>query len=157
MDADEEIHDYDLGEVQKMAAQGRRLAIYDRATGLYAYWYLELRATEELARSLRHQRQAFVLSLWAATPGAQEALTSRLKDGLRETDIAAYLNNGHFAVLLTETNGRGALTVLARLLADMGTEVSCGMAQHPSDGETFDELLERAKGRGRSEGSAHAA
>jgi GGDEF domain-containing protein len=149
-DDEEGIHDYDLSEVQKIAAQGRRLAIYDRATGLYAYWYLELRASEELSRSMRHRRRAFIVSIWTSSPEAQEQMVERLKVGLREHDLAAYLNNGHFVMLLTETDQRGAIRVLGRLLEGMETEVSCGIASHPSDGETFDELLEAAKARGAS-------
>jgi GGDEF domain-containing protein len=149
MSADDEgTHEYDLLEVQKIAAQGRRLAIYDRATGLYAYWYLELRATEELSRAHRHHRPAFVISLWASSKEAELDMVERLKEGLRESDLAAYLNNGHFVILLTETDGHGALRVLGRLLHGVEAAVSCGLARSPDDGETFDQLLEAAKARG---------
>lgn len=151
MSGDEEgIHEYDLLEVQKIAAQGRRLAIYDRATGLYAYWYLELRATEELSRAHRHERPAFIISLWASSKEAEQEMVKRLKEGLRESDLAAYLNNGHFVILLTETDGRGALRVLGRLLHGVEQAVSCGLARAPDDGETFDDLLEAAKARASS-------
>lgn len=152
------IHDYDLREVQEIAAQGRRLAIYDRATGLYAYWYLQLRAAEEISRSHRHHRGVFVLSIWAPTPETIDVMRDRLKTGLRDHDLAAYLNNGHFASLLTETDVRGAGIVLARLLAGLEADVTGGMASYPADGQTFDELLEIAKSRGAdADGAAHAA
>ncbi len=141
-------HDYDLSEVQEIASQGRRLAIYDRATGLYAYWYLQLRAAEEISRSQRHGRGAFFVSIWAPSPISIEAMRERLKATLRDHDLAAYLNNGHFVALLTETDGAGATIVLKRLLADADAGVTIGMASYPDDGSTFDDILECAKTRG---------
>lgn len=145
-EADGDTHDYDLSEVQEIASQGRRLAIYDRATGLYAYWYLQLRAAEEISRSQRHGRGVFCASIWTPTPALIETMRERLKTGLRDHDLAAYLNNGHFVALLTETDQAGAAIVLKRLLADAG--VTIGLACFPDDGTTFDDILECAKARG---------
>jgi GGDEF domain-containing protein len=150
---DEGRNDYDLAEVQAIAAQGRRLAIYDPATGLFAYWYLQLRAAEELSRGKRHRRGLICLSLWAPTPPAIDELCSALKTGLRDHDLAAYLNNGHFVALLTETDYAGASLVMERLFASC-PGASGGIASYPDDGESFDELLEAAKARG---GKADAA
>ena len=147
-EADNDTHDYDLSEVQEIAAQARRLAIYDRATGLYAYWYLQLRATEEISRSQRHGRGVFCASIWAPSPASIESMCERLKTGLRDHDLAAYLNNGHFVALLTETNQDGAAIVLKRLLAGAAAGVTVGLACFPNDGATFDDLLEYAKARG---------
>jgi GGDEF domain-containing protein len=145
-EADGDTHDYDLSEVREIASQGRRLAIYDRATGLYAYWYLQLRATEEISRSRRHGRGVFCASIWAPTPVLIDTMRERLKTGLRDHDLAAYLNNGHFVALLTETDQAGAAIVLKRLLAADG--VTIGLACFPDDGTTFEDILECAKARG---------
>ena len=135
--------DYALDEVLEIAKQGRRLAIYDRATNLYAYWYLELRAAEEIARCRRYGRAMFCVSLWA--PAEQVAAVSgRLQTALREHDLAGYLNNGHFVVLLTETHAAGAAIAVERLTQGL-LDIGAGTAAYPDDGETFDELLERAK------------
>ena len=147
-EADADTHDYDLSEVQEIASQGRRLAIYDRATGLYAYWYLQLRATEEVSRSQRHGRSVFCASIWAPTPVSIETMRERLKTGLRDHDLAAYLNNGHFVALLTETDQAGAAIVLKRLLTGADAGVTVGLACFPDDGTTFDDILECAKARG---------
>lgn len=147
-EADADTHEYDLSEVQEIASQGRRLAIYDRATGLYAYWYLQLRATEEISRSQRHGRGVFCVSIWAPTPTSIETMCERLKAGLRDHDLAAYLNNGHFVALLTETDNAGATIVLKRLIAGAEAGVSGAMAWFPEDGATFDDILECAKARG---------
>jgi len=141
----DERHDYDLAEVQAIAAQGRRLVIYDRATGLYAYWYLELRAEEELARSRRFNKPAVLLSLWASTPDAIDATARHLKSGLRTYDLAGYLNNGHFLVILNETNREGASIVLERVREAVGPDVDAGLACFPEDGDSFDALLTHAK------------
>jgi GGDEF domain-containing protein len=144
---DEDTHDYELNEVLEIAAQGRRLAIYDRATKLYAYWYLQLRGDEEIARAKRYKKTVCVLSIWAETPPLIDALSRELRDGLREHDLAAYLNNGHFVVLLSETDARGALIVIDRIAKKIGAGISASVAAYPDDGQNFDELLESAKSR----------
>ena len=142
-----ERHDYELDQVLEIASEGRKLAIYDRATGLYAYWYLQLRAEEEIARMRRSQKPLTCLSLWAPTAEASAALAIHLRDHLRPYDIAAYLNNGHYVVLLLETNGSGALKVMTRIAEEVSPEISGSVAIYPDDGATFDVLLESAKAR----------
>jgi GGDEF domain-containing protein len=151
------IHDYDLDEVKAIASQGRRLAIYDRETQLYAYWYLQLRAEEEISRGKRNGRGVICLSMWAPNPPLIDALCGRLRAGLRNHDLAAYLNNGHFVALLTETDAAGAQIVMDRLLASLDAGVTGGIACFPEDATTFDELLECAKARAASPASAEDA
>ncbi len=138
---------YDIGEVMELAAQGRRMAIYDRGTGLYAYWYVQLRAEEEIARAKRGGRPFACLSLWTSSPERIEALAIHLRTKLRPYDMPAYLNNGHFVVLLLETDKAGTQTVLNRITAAVERDVAAGCASHPDDGGTFDELLAVAKTR----------
>ena len=142
---------YDLAEIQALAQQGRRLAIYDRATGLYAYWYLELRADEELSRAARFSKKLALMSIWASTPEAITATSEHLKERLRDYDLAGYLNNGHFVALLTETDAGGAAIVVQRLRQALGPSLLAGVALFPDDGTTFEALLGCAKGRGDAE------
>lgn len=143
---DGDTHDYELEQVLEIAAEGRKLAIYDRATKLYAYWYLQLRGDEEIARAKRYNKSLCILSLWS--PEAMIPLVAtHLREGLRDHDLAAYLNNGHFVVLLSETDASGAAVVMDRLEKRAGKEVAGGVAMFPDDGLTFDELLEIAKRR----------
>ncbi len=142
----DERHEYDLAEVKQVADQARRLAIYDRKTQLFAYWYLQLRATEEISRAQRHDKMVACLSIWAPTEPLTAAMCARLREGLRDHDLAAYLDNGHFVVLLTDTDTSGAELVLKRLLAEF-EEVSAACSWFPPDGITFDALLECAKAR----------
>lgn len=139
---------YDLGAVQESAQQGRRLAIYDRATGLYAYWYLQLRGEEEISRAKRSRKPLACLSLWAADRLLSERLGQSLRDGLRDHDLAGYLNNGHFVVLLPETGEDGVDVIVRRIRDQTGAGVVAGVAIYPADGETFDDLLGVAKSRG---------
>jgi PleD family two-component response regulator len=136
---------YVLDEVKQMAEQGRRLAIYDRATGLYAYWYLQLRGDEEASRAERYGKPLSCISLWAADAEAVPEVANILKTSLRDHDLAGYLNNGHFVLLLLETGPEGASVVLARLRRLLGDRATAHAASFPDGGTTFDALLESAK------------
>jgi hypothetical protein len=137
---------YALAEVVQMAEEGRRLAIYDRTTQLYAYWYLDLRGAEEVVRARRYNKPLSVLSLWATSPAAIQKLTAHLDAQLRDTDIAGYLNNGHVVVILCETSLKGASVVLRRTLIE-NPGVAGATVTFPEDGSTFDDLVEAAKAR----------
>lgn len=145
--ADDNTHNYELDEVLQTAAQGRRLAIYDRATNLYAYWYLQLRGDEEVARARRYSKPLSLVSLWASKPETIAALAAHLNERLRDTDLAGYLNNGHFVIILAETAMDGANIVLERAAEAFGDAIEAAAVTYPADGESFDELLERAKAR----------
>lgn len=147
-------HDYNLDEVMAIANEGRRLVIFDRATGLYAYWYLQLRAAEEISRARRHTKGVHCVSIWASSPEMIDAVRARLKDSLRDHDLAAYLNNGHFVVLLTETDHKGSEIVRGRILHGLEPAVTAGIASYPGDCETFEDMLERAKERASDGASA---
>jgi PleD family two-component response regulator len=142
---------YELDAVMEMASEGRRLAIYDRGTKLYAYWYLDLRAAEEVARARRYSKPLSLISLWVPTPELVASLAEHLVSALRSTDLAGYFNNGHFVLLLCDTGRDGESFVLDRLLEGFPA-ASGGLVTFPDDGETFDELLEVAKAR--AEGGA---
>ncbi len=130
--------------LQRLADEGRKLAIYDRATGLYAYWYLQMRAEEEMSRAGRYHKPLSVASFWCSTKDAIERTTATLAGTLRATDLAAYLGNGHFVVLLPETNAEGAAIVVDRVRERAGEGVSGVAVQYPDDGETLKDLLETA-------------
>ena len=138
---------YDLNDVQRSVEEGRRLAIYDRGTRLYAYWYLALRGQEELERARRYRRQLSMVSIWASDPASIGRVARMLEGGLRPSDLAGYLNNGHFVVLLIETDALGASIVLDRLSRQIGRGVEAAVVSYPHDAETFDALLELAKSK----------
>ena len=137
----QERHDYDLQDVLDVAAAGRRLVIYDRATGLIAFWYLQLRAGEEIARARRYGKPLSLVSAWASTKESIDALAAYFRDGLRDTDLAGYLNNGHFVLLLPETGAAGAAIVEERVRDVFGASIQIAAVAYPDDGESFEDLL----------------
>ncbi len=142
-----ERHIYELDDVVQTASQGRRLAIYDRETNVYAYWYLELRAGEEVMRARRYGKPLSVLSLWAQGPSVITGFAGYLREHLRDNDLAGYLNNGHFVVVLPETAIAGGEVVLGRALSAFPAAVEGAAVAYPEDGSSFDELLDIAKRR----------
>src|SRR5437763_15180016 len=55
--------------LQRQVEQGRRLAIYDHDTGLFAEWYLAMRLDEECSRAGRYSAPLSVI-LVAVAPSA---------------------------------------------------------------------------------------
>lgn len=132
-----------LRQAAQHAETGRRLAIYERETGLLAYWYVTLRGKEECDRAARYDRPLALLLLEPAQEPdgriVQEQLAQWVRQQVRTVDITGYLGNGRFLVLMPETDGTGAWRVVVRLHGDLaGVEVS--LACLPPDGLTFDEL-----------------
>lgn len=128
--------------IQQVEA-GRRLAIYERETGLLAHWYIALRCEEECHRAERYERP---LTLIVIEPEAssetwkvQDEIADWLGRKLRPADMAAFLGNGRFVVAMPEIGMADALALLARLHLDVaGAET--GLASYPQDGSDFEAL-----------------
>jgi hypothetical protein len=143
----------------KEAETGRKLAIYERTTGLLAYWYVAVRCNEECERAARYKRPMVFLVV-EPSPGkddwaTQGALTEWLRNGLRVIDIVGYCGNGRFIALMPETERTAAQGVIERLRAQVPA-ADTAMAGFPEDGSNFDELYASAlqKLRGLSESAA---
>jgi hypothetical protein len=126
------------------AAEGRRAAIYERGTGLYAYWYLQLRVEEEIVRAERGGGQLACISLHIEGDGRIDALAPGVRDALRLYDMAAGFDDGHVVIVLLDTGDVGVQVVLGRVALALG-DVIAGVARYPDDGRTFEELLEAAR------------
>jgi hypothetical protein len=132
-----------LGQVDK----GRKLVIYERDTGLFAYWYVELRGNEECDRARRYGRDVSVaviepdrtVDAWET----QERLRDWLRDGTRHTDIAGYLGNGRYVVIMPEADRAAAEAAIARM-KEAGLATDAGFACFPEDADTFDALYRAA-------------
>jgi GGDEF domain-containing protein len=128
-----------MGQVER----GRRLVIYERDTGLFAYWYLELRGNEECDRARRYGRDVAVVVIepnretdaWET----QERLRIWLRDGTRQTDIAGYLGNGRYVVIMPEADRPAAEKAVERMKSD-GIASDAGIACFPMEGEAYEEL-----------------
>jgi len=132
--------------LRRLREMGERLAIYDRETGLFAYWYFSLRLEEEVARCSRYGQTFSLLLLeaetgrWAA--GDESALFRYMAESFRNCDLVAHLGNLRFIVLLASTDAQGAMVVREHLLADeeLGN-LTVGLASFPADGESCEALL----------------
>ncbi len=140
----------DLEKLSQNVEEVRKLAIYDRETGLYAFWYLALRGDDECNRARRYESPLTLVILegegdanvWAI----EGVLTDWLRLHLRNVDITGYVGNGRFVVLLTNTDASGAQTVIRRLQTDIGSVIA-GVSSAPADGVNFDTLYTTAQAR----------
>lgn len=133
------------------AQHGRKLVIYERETGLFAHWYIALRCEEECYRARRYEHGLTLVVIEPASgsedPWAtQDYVANWLRRQLRKADLAAYLGNGSFVVVMPQSEQGVAHAVIDRLRAEIeGIEV--GVSSFPEDGSDFEELLASAKGR----------
>jgi two-component system cell cycle response regulator len=137
-----------VAKAAREAQAGRRLAIYDRETGLLAYWYFEQRLDEEIKRAVRYERSLTVLFA-EVPPGEffrnQDQVVLWLKKNLRSSDLATHLGDGRFLVLLTETSFKGGIRLASRLRLEF-PELQVGIAMCPAEGTTVTELQAAATG-----------
>ncbi|MCH8007745.1 MAG: GGDEF domain-containing protein [Chloroflexi bacterium] len=132
--------------LRRLREMGERLAIYDRETGLFAYWYFGLRLEEEVARCARYGQTFSLLLLEAQTgrwaPDDESALFRHMSDSFRSSDLVAHLGNLRFVVLLANTDAQGAIVVREHLMADeeLG-DLAVGVASFPDDGESCEAIL----------------
>ena len=133
------------------AEAGRRLVMYDRETGFYAPWFLQLRLEEEVRRSERYESPLTLLSVEVRADDASYRLTDGLRNWLntsiRATDLVSHLGGGRYVALLTDTTQDEAASTAARLASSFPGEVAIGLASCPDDGESFDALRATAERR----------
>jgi hypothetical protein len=139
--------------VEKMVEQteaSRKGVIYDRDTGLFAHWYIALRGEEECNRAARYERP---LTLLAVEPGPEAddwavygKIALWLRQHLRTVDIAAYLGNARFVVIMPETSVAAAENVVARFRSDF-SDAQTALSSFPADGGTFEQLHAVARER----------
>lgn len=136
-------------QVEKFVNSGRKLVIYERDTGLFAHWYVELRGNEECDRARRYGRPLSVLVVEPSRAAAgeewatQQAVSNWLARELRQSDIAGYLGNGRYVVIMPEADG-GAVGHVIRRLKNDGYATDIGLAVYPTDGESYDVLYRTA-------------
>jgi GGDEF domain-containing protein len=140
----------DLESLAKQVEAGRKLAIYDGETGLYAYWYLVLRGEDECAKAKRYN---WPLTLAVIEPSSaanqwtmRGALTSWLQLNLRSVDIGAYVGNGRFVVLMPNTDMAGAQEIERRIHSDVPGAITA-LADVPPGGATFQAVYAAAAGK----------
>ena len=132
------------------ASAGRKSAMYDRDTGLFAYWYMTLRGEEECIRSARYERPLTLLVIEPAPEAdawtVQGSIALWLRQHMRAIDIAGYLGNARFVIMMPETGVDAAQNALARLRSEFN-EAQVGFSILPADGGTFEQLYAAAQER----------
>ncbi|MEN6587152.1 MAG: EAL domain-containing protein [Sulfuricella sp.] len=144
-----------------MLAERMELALgYAKREGSsFAVLFLDLDHFKQINDSLGHMFGDRVLI----------EVAERLKNCLRQVDMASRLGGDEFVLLLTQTDARGAETTARRVLEDLAKPftlddinftVTCsiGIALYPDDGVTIDDLIKNSdsamyhvKERGRSD------
>jgi GGDEF domain-containing protein len=139
-----------LEKMVEQAETGRKMAIYDRKTGLFAYWYMTLRGEEECSRAGRYGRP---LTLLVAEPAPEsnawavdDAIALWLRQKLRAADVAGSFGNARSVIIMPETGIDQADIAAARLRGDC-SEARAGVSAFPDDGTTFEQLYAVALGR----------
>ncbi len=141
-----------VSRVAREVESGRKLAIYDQDTGLYAKWYLLLRGEEERVRAKRYGRQFAIGMLSSTAPVGDERwqadadISRWLQTRLRATDVVGYLGHGRYAFIATEADPDRATRLAERLRAGVDN-VIVGLSCYPGDGETLEDLWANAEQR----------
>jgi hypothetical protein len=139
-----------LEKVEQRVESGRKLVIFERETGLFAHWYVTLRGQEECARARRYERELMLTVIEPAEAANAWALKDELASWLgrhvRSCDIAGYLGNARYIVLMPETDPGGAEGAIARLRQD-SAGVTIATSRFPEDGASYDELYATATSR----------
>lgn len=141
------------GLVRKAARQadaGRKLAIYERETGLLAHWYIALRCKEECYQADRYQRPLTLLLVEPTRESdawvVQGQLADWLRRNLRTSDIAGYLGNGRYVVLMPETDLSQAARLALRLCGEV-EHAEAGLSSCPEGGDNLKQLSAAASCR----------
>lgn len=142
--------DANASKVGTLIESGRKLVIYERETGLFAHWYVALRGDEECDRAGRYEHEMSLLLVGPAGPedawAVQEALADWIRRNTRATDIAGYLGNGRFVVVMPETGESGAIE-LVRRVTDSVAGADWAISTFPADGASFEHMYAAAAQR----------
>ena len=146
MDADDLMHPRRL---ERQVEQGKRLAIYDHETGLFAEWYLAMRLDEECGRAGRYSQELSVILI--AVEPSEDRMTDEarvleaIRVKLRAVDLAGCLGTARYLLVLPHTDSAGAEVLLGRL-RELAT-FDAAIAQFPADGNSATELYAATEGR----------
>lgn len=159
----------DISERKAAEESIARLAHYDTLTGLFNRFSLQSRLAQAITRAKREKRLLAVLFIdmdrfksindtfgHAVGDALLVEVAHRLRESVRESDIAARFGGDEFVAVLTEVENRDAAdTVAHKILRSLGTPYqigehklhsspSIGLAFFPDDAENIDVLMKNA-------------
>jgi hypothetical protein len=125
------------------------------AEGLASPLYLAWRCQEECYRAQRYRRPLSLLVVELAegpdSSRVELQLQNWLRSHVRMSDIAGYLGDRCYAVLLPETDREGAKGLETRLRWEF-PRVRTGIGIHPDDGRNLEVLVDAARRASEHEG-----
>lgn len=143
-----------------------RLILVDELTGIYNRRYFEEALTKEIQRASRHDGTCSLLFIdiddfkkvndthgHCVGDEVLREFAAVLAGTIRAVDVAARFGGEEFAVLMPETNRKGAIILAERLLdrirehrfaKDLRISFSGGIATFPEDGTTTECLIKKA-------------
>jgi GGDEF domain-containing protein len=139
-----------IAKAESEVESGRRLAMFDRQTGLYAYWYMLRRFEEETRRAERYTRPLTAMAVEVVKDPSyktRDQLTRWFEQELRGTDLASHLGDGRFLVLLTETSLEEAAAIAGRIAERFPDALDIGLGSFPEDGASLQDVQEAAERR----------
>ena len=122
-----------------MSRSDRRSPIIDRVSGLYMDWYFRLRVEEEITRAERFGQRFSVVRLPTRDSTGADVARS-ISASLRDVDCAGDLGYA-IAVLLPNTDGRGARIWREKRLNPAVDPSVIRISEYPTDGQTLSQLL----------------
>jgi two-component system cell cycle response regulator len=156
----------------KMYQKVEEMAITDGLTGLYNHRKFQELLGEELRRTERHPQPLSLLLVdidhfkrindkygHPAGDSILKRLSQVLAESVREIDFTCRYGGEEFALILVNTNGKGAFRMAERIRKavaksnfqlengngdSVDVTVSTGIATYPDDGRTKQELIEKA-------------
>ena len=141
--SDKKVREALVEKATREADTGRRLVMFDRESGLYAYWYLARRFESETARATRYGRPLSIVLLEVRRDAAhrnQDEVQHWLLGELRTTDLLTHLGDGRYLALLTETDEVSAAATVSRLEERFSDKIAVGFACYPEAGSTLEQL-----------------
>jgi DNA-binding NtrC family response regulator len=122
--------------------QRRQLAT--REWRIWAHGYFEGRLEDECTRASRSGGEFALLRLQTGADTRPEAVQQVLANALRGDDVVGIYGPGDYEVLLVERSEdevREVTEMLSASFADVGLQISQGIAMFPGDGRTADRLV----------------
>lgn len=115
--------------------------------GLVTYWYLARRCDDECYRAARYRRPLTLLVVRLGEGPDYEDIEKQLRNWLRSnvrlSDIAAYLGERMYGLLLPETDEEGAKGLERRLTVAF-PKAQTTVSVHPEHGRNLETLLSSA-------------
>lgn len=161
-------------ENMAMYERNKQLIVIDGLTQVYNHGYFQQRLREELSRSDRHKMELSLIMLDIdkfknfndsyGHPAGDEVLkivADILENSVRSIDMVARYGGDEFAIILPQTNKKGAEVVVERLKTkvkhykfreeksrkQLKLSITTGLASFPGDGKTAELLIEKSDQR----------